>query len=49
MANVVLSSPIIVILMMEELSYSETSVLTRATLRNNPQEAILHLLIYLAA
>jgi hypothetical protein len=40
-ACVVLSSPIFVTLMKEEPGSSETSVLTRATRRNNPWDTIL--------
>jgi hypothetical protein len=37
------SSPILFALKMEALCSSETSVLTRATGRNNPEELILHI------
>jgi hypothetical protein len=41
-ANVIPSSPMLVTLMMDAISASETSVLTRATQHNIPEDGILH-------
>jgi hypothetical protein len=41
-ANVLPNSPILVTLLMEAIRSSETSVLTRATRRNNLEDDVLH-------
>jgi hypothetical protein len=45
-ANVVPSPPILVILMMEAIFSSETSVLTRVKWRNIPEDGILRCIFY---
>jgi hypothetical protein len=43
-ANVVTSSPFLVTLMMQELLFSESSVLTRATQHNIPEDGFIYVL-----
>jgi hypothetical protein len=46
-ANVGPSSPILVTLMMEALSYSESHFLTRARRRNIPEDGIQHATVFI--
>jgi hypothetical protein len=47
-ANVVPSSPILFTLMMEAIGSSDTSVLTRPTWHNIPEDGILHVMVLFA-